>query len=84
MVTVTVGKGKSGKIDLCYEDHGSGQPVVLRGVVNFLGEAAEKRAAWHAFRPLPSGFLLIDTLLFRDYHFGADETDRSYPSGNPE
>jgi len=43
MPTVTVGKENSGNIDLYYEDHGSGKPVVLIHGYPLSGASWEKQ-----------------------------------------
>ena len=43
MPYVTVGKENSSKIDLSYEDHGSGQPVVLIHGYPLSGASWEKQ-----------------------------------------
>lgn len=43
MPYVTVGKENSGNIELCYEDHGSGQPVVLIHGYPLSGASWEKQ-----------------------------------------
>src|ERR1700726_3400042 len=45
MPYVTVGKENSGKIDLYYEDHGSGKPVVLIHGYPLSGASWEKQTA---------------------------------------
>jgi pimeloyl-ACP methyl ester carboxylesterase len=45
MPTVTVGKENSGNIDLYYEDHGSGKPVVLIHGYPLSGASWEKQTA---------------------------------------
>src|ERR1700757_2786300 len=45
MPFVTVGKENSGNIDLYYEDHGSGQPVVLIHGYPLSGASWEKQVA---------------------------------------
>jgi non-heme chloroperoxidase len=44
MPYVTVGKENSGNIDLYYEDHGSGKPVVLIHGYSMSGSSWEKQA----------------------------------------
>ena len=45
MPYITVGKENSGKIDLYYEDHGSGKPVVLIHGYPLSGASWEKQIA---------------------------------------
>ena len=45
MPYVTVGKENSGNIDLYYEDHGSGKPVVLIHGYPLSGASWEKQTA---------------------------------------
>jgi hypothetical protein len=45
MPYITVGKENSGNIDLYYEDHGSGQPVVL--IHGYLLSGASRKLAGH-------------------------------------
>ena len=45
MPYVTVGKENSGNIDLYYEDHGSGKPVVLIHGYPLSGASSEKQVA---------------------------------------
>src|SRR5256884_1681240 len=47
MPFVTVGKENSGSIDLHYEDHGSGKPVVLIHGYPLSGASWEKRSEEH-------------------------------------
>ena len=45
MACITVGKDKSGNIDLYYEDHGSDKPVVVIHGYPFSGASREKQIA---------------------------------------